>query len=291
MPADVVELELPEQGEPLGSRVPRASGLRRRHAVQHGLHAEGHHHHMSAEELAKLRQFEALDYTTVENDLFREQNKNQTKSVVSDLARFRWFVHALIGICTGVLAFCIHLAVHELIHFRFAHAEHYVEEGAFGKAFMWFALWSIIYALVATLLVNGVEPVAAGSGIPELKGYLNGINIQRAFGWKTLVSKAVGITFSVAAGLTVGKEGPVVHSGAMIAATISHAPGLHHAMNDIRFKTFRKDREKRDFISAGAASGVAAAFGAPIGGVLFALEEASSFWSLPLTWRTFFTAA
>lgn len=44
--------------------------------------------------------------------------------------------------------------------------------------------------------------------------------------------------------------------------------------------------ERRDLISIGVATGFAAAFGAPVGGLLYSMEEASSYLSVPLMWRT-----
>lgn len=50
--------------------------------------------------------------------------------------------------------------------------------GGFWAPFATFVCISIGYAIVAGSLVAFVEPLAAGSGIPEIKTYLNGIHIK-----------------------------------------------------------------------------------------------------------------
>jgi chloride channel 7 len=54
------------------------------------------------------------------------------------------------------------------------------------------------------------------------------------------------------------------------------------------FERFRNSEDRRNFISAGAGAGIASAFGAPVGGLLFSMEEVSSFWNMKLSWQIFF---
>jgi H+/Cl- antiporter ClcA len=76
----------------------------------------------------------------------------------------------------------------------------------------------------------------------------------------------------------------MVHSGSIVSGLISQGQFIGGKRNAEMFRHFRNDREKRDFVACGAAAGVCSAFSSPIGGVLFSLEEASSYYSDELTW-------
>jgi chloride channel 7 len=164
-------------------------------------------------------------------------------------------------------------------------ANGFVPVGSLASAFLTFLFYQTCFAAIASFFVWW-EPASGGSGIPEIKCFLNGIDLPNIVRMQTLVCKLVGVTFSVAAGFPIGMEGPMVHSGAVVAAVVSQGKSrLWGADNSFsKFSDFRNDREKRDFVACGAAAGVCSAFGSPIGGVLFSLEEASSYFSTKLTW-------
>ncbi|KAF2582791.1 hypothetical protein F2Q68_00002158 [Brassica cretica] len=159
------------------------------------------------------------------------------------------------------------------------------------QAFFAFAGCNLILATAAASLCAFIAPAAAGSGIPEVKAYLNGIDAYSILAPSTLFVKIFGSIFGVAAGFVVGKEGPMVHTGACIANLLGQGGSRKYKLTWKWLRFFKNDRDRRDLITCGAAAGVAAAFRAPVGGVLFALEEAASWWRSALLWRTFFTTA
>ena len=69
---------------------------------------------------------------------------------------------------------------------------------------MWIA-WNMILVSIGSFLVSFVEPVARGSGIPQVKCYLNGIKINKVVRINSLFVKAVGVITSVVGGLAGGK--------------------------------------------------------------------------------------
>ncbi|KAG1679037.1 Chloride channel protein A [Nymphon striatum] len=125
----------------------------------------------------------------------------------------------------------------------------------FTVGFVGFLMHQFIDIIAETKWDRGNEilrPSAGGSGIPELIGYLNGTLLRHIFNFKTIIVKFLSCVYL-----------PF-------------------------FNRFRNSEDRRNFISAGAAAGVSSAFGAPVGGLLFAMEEVSSFWNTKLSWQTFF---
>ncbi|GMK55767.1 hypothetical protein CspeluHIS016_0208230 [Cutaneotrichosporon spelunceum] len=123
--------------------------------------------------------------------------------------------------------------------------------------------------------------MAAGSGIPEIKTILSGFVIHGYLGMSTLVVKSVGLAMSVGSGLSLGKEGPFVHIASCIANIVSRAFAKYD----------HNELKRREILSAACAAGVAVSFGAPIGGVLFSLEEVSYYFPPKVMWRAFWCAA
>ncbi|KAK1139543.1 hypothetical protein N8T08_000683 [Aspergillus melleus] len=119
---------------------------------------------------------------------------------------------------------------------------------------------------------------AAGSGVAEVKVINSGFVLHGYLGFKTLVIKTIALVFSVSSGLSLGKEGPYVH----IATCVGNICCRLFA------KYSHNDGKRREVLSASAAGGVAVAFGAPIGGVLFSLEEVSYYFPPKTLFRTFF---
>uniref|UniRef100_A0A3B2W4I8 Chloride channel, voltage-sensitive 7 n=1 Tax=Mus musculus TaxID=10090 RepID=A0A3B2W4I8_MOUSE len=245
------------------------------------------------EKLLSLK-YESLDYDNSENQLFLEEERRINHTAFRTVEIKRWVICALIGILTGLVACFIDIVVENLAGLKYRvikdNIDKFTEKGGLSFSLLLWATLNSAFVLVGSVIVAFIEPVAAGSGIPQIKCFLNGVKIPHVVRLKTLVIKVSGVILSVVGGLAVGKEGPMIHSGSVIAAGISQGRSTSLKRDFKIFEYFRRDTEKRDFVSAGAAAGVSAAFGAPVGGVLFSLEEGASFWNQFLTWRIFFAS-
>ncbi|XP_026973694.1 H(+)/Cl(-) exchange transporter 7 isoform X1 [Sagmatias obliquidens] len=245
------------------------------------------------EKLLSLK-YESLDYDNSENQLFLEEERRINHTAFRTVEIKRWVICAMIGILTGLVACFIDIVVEKLAGLKYRvvkdNIDKFTARGGLSFSLLLWASLNVAFVLLGSVIVAFIEPVAAGSGIPQIKCFLNGVKIPHVVRLKTLVIKVSGVILSVVGGLAVGKEGPMIHSGSVIAAGVSQGRSTSLKRDFKIFEYFRRDTEKRDFVSAGAAAGVSAAFGAPVGGVLFSLEEGASFWNQFLTWRIFFAS-
>ncbi|CAK9436442.1 uncharacterized protein LODBEIA_P10000 [Lodderomyces beijingensis] len=132
--------------------------------------------------------------------------------------------------------------------------------------------------------VNRTKPrviyTANGSGVPEVKTILSGFVIRRFLGVYTLCAKTIALIFAIASGMSLGKEGPYVHLATCVGnITSRYFPFI-----------YKNDLFEKQILSASASAGVALAFGSPLGGVLFILEEINNYLPSHQLFQVFFCA-
>lgn len=127
----------------------------------------------------------------------------------------------------------------------------------------------------AVSLVRFLAPEAAGSGIPHLKAVLARLRSMR---WHVVLPvKFVGGALGIGSGLALGREGPTVQMGGALGAAVAQWLKV-------------RPRERQTLIAAGAGAGLAAAFNAPLAGLIFVLEEVQRHFAPTVFGATFVAA-
>ncbi|RKF72989.1 putative chloride channel protein [Golovinomyces cichoracearum] len=235
-------------------------------------------------------------------DFSKKTALNEWKEKIAESfeAAHGWIVITVIGIFIGVNAAFLNIITEWLSDTKLGYCEtaFYLNESfcCWGEEngckewhrwssfafinYLMYILFASIFAFISATLVKLLAPYAAGSGISEIKCIIAGFVMKGFLGFWTLIIKSVALPLAIASGLSVGKEGPSVHYAVCTGNVISRI-----------FEKYRQNASKtREILSACAAAGVAVAFGSPIGGVLFSLEEMSSHFPLKTMLRSYFCA-
>jgi len=233
--------------------------------------------------------------------------KRKSKLGYTGRTMTRWILVNATGVLTGLISILIVSCTDAIGKGRSDLLDYLWRKHGWSELiFLCFAASNLCLALLSASLCLFLAPEAVGSGIPEIIAYLNGARVKRFTSARLLFVKIVATILSVSSGLTLGPEGPLVHIGAILGASCTKLSNFmlqilprSYFLNRPRLWSFvtvdlshfSVDRERRDLVSIGSACGFAAAFGAPIGGLLFSMEEASTFYDQSMFLKTLSASA
>lgn len=190
-----------------------------------------------------------------------------------------WLFLAVLGVLCALVGYLVERATMSLSLVR----EALTDTGNYVGGWATWTLVSIAFLVMSTGVTHLLQPNAAGSGIPEMKSILAGVVLSRYLTLRTLAAKFIGLVFSLASAVSIGREGPFVHMAAIIATQLTRVPFFA----SIRQNPFLA----RQMQAVAVAVGVATCFGAPVGGVLFAIEVTSTIFMVSNLWKCFFCSA
>ncbi|KAG7382623.1 Dipeptidyl peptidase 2 [Phytophthora pseudosyringae] len=198
----------------------------------------------------------------------RERAKSKRKYYRRQLKAVSFLV--LLGVIGGPLNYGIRRVCQELLDLRDTMVRQTTSEPA--RYFVWTG-HTVVFSLVG-LLITRIAPVAAGSGVSQMKAILTGIDprlyLPGYFDFATLVTKILGLICSVGAGLVVGTEGCNAHIMSIVT---------HHLLRLPVYSGFSSHLNGRiQLLAAACAVGVSSLFSSPVGGVLFSMEVTATYY-------------
>ncbi|MGL4988119.1 MAG: ClC family H(+)/Cl(-) exchange transporter [Cetobacterium sp.] len=176
----------------------------------------------------------------------------------------------LVGIATGITVsvYRYGLTFAEVLRNR------YITKDLLTNPIQLIFIWLIFIAI--GLFVDYISkkfPTTGGSGIPQVKALILR-KLDYLFWPKELLVKFFGGLLGIGAGLSLGREGPSVQLGSYIGFGFT--------------KIFKRGYvDEKYLVTAGSSAGLAGAFGAPLSGVIFSMEELHRFFSSKLIICTF----
>ena len=168
------------------------------------------------------------------------------------------FLCFVVGIFSGIIVGSYTLILKKMTIFR----EFFTTNLGFPKIIIGITVFILLGLAIQFMLSK--YPLISGSGIPQVSGLLTK---KVKFKWLgELITKFVGGILAIGAGMSMGREGPSVHLGALVGSGIKKL-------------TRRSEVEEKYLVTCGASAGISSTFNAPLAGVIFSLEEIHKFFS------------
>uniref|UniRef100_A0A9J8D7I0 Chloride channel K n=1 Tax=Cyprinus carpio carpio TaxID=630221 RepID=A0A9J8D7I0_CYPCA len=201
------------------------------------------------------------------------------KKVLVFFASMEWYCYALLGIITALMSFFMDMTVAKLLN-----AHQWLYRCLKGHHLLQFLCWTLYPACLCALstsFAHSICPFSAGSGVPEARAILLGMDMPDYLSLSNLFAKLFGLICTLASGSTVflGKVGPFVHLSVMIEIVYTLVALLIQRA------------AKGEMLVVASAVGVASCFGAPVSGVLFSIEVMGTHYSVRNYCPCFFAAA
>lgn len=189
-------------------------------------------------------------------------------------------VFVMVGVLVGLVIYSMASVLLVTINFKFAVAEAVLNR--FGLGVMTVLLMLAVGALAAAsaLMVVKLAPNAHASGLPKLIGLLEAVDEvdeeesielgRPLLEYRAIWVKTLALLLSITSGMAIGREGPAITIGAgigwFVADHLVVSRGVHHQPG-------YQDHLPQLLMVSGGSAGFAAAFQAPLGSILYLLEE------------------